>query len=244
MFPTFYCTHSCGPLITISGLRPVRVVGYETNPNLEEKQRRVGMVAGAGIEMITLENGAIVKSLHGGLKMEPGSINYQVYGTKGMMESRRYESEEFNLYLESDKLCRGTWEKYDPQNDVGKEIASKSDGHGGSDFYTIHCFIEKILGKPDGDWCIDVYTAADMGLCGIMAWRSVLAGNQPMAIPNFRNPDEREAYRNDNACVTPDVAGEQLLPNSSYDLGKIPDEVYDNVRRIWRGEENGIQDLF
>ncbi len=244
MFATFYCTHSCGPLLTISGLRPVKVVGFETNVNTEEKQRRVGCYCTAGIEMITLENGAVLKSIHGGLKREPGSINYQVYGTKGMMESERYNDEEFNVYRESEKVCKGDWEKYDPENDIGKEISFKSGGHGGSDFYTTHFFIEKILGKPDGDWAIDVYKACDMGLCGLMAWRSVLAGNAPMEVPDFRKKEDRDRYRNDNACCTPEVAGDQVLPTSSYELPPIPDKVFDDVRKQWLGETCDINDLF
>lgn len=244
MFPTFYCTHSCGPLLTISGLRPVKVVGFETNWNTEEKQKRIGVFCNAGIEMITLENGAVLKSIHGGLKMEPGSINYQVYGTKGMMESKRYNDEEFNIYLESEKVCKGDWNKYDPENEIGKEISFKSGGHGGSDFYTTHFFIEKILGHPDGEWAIDVYKACDMGLCGLMAWRSVLAGSAPVEIPDFRKKEERDRFRNDNACCTPSVAGEQLLPCSSYKTPVVSDETYDNVRKQWLGEECDINDLF
>lgn len=244
MFPTFYCTHSCGPLITITGLRPVKVVGFETNPNTEEKQLRIGEFCRTGIEMITLENGAVIKSIHGGLKREPGSINYQVYGTKGMMESKRYNDEEFNMYLESEKVCRGSWSKYDPENDIGSDIAVKSGGHGGSDFYTTHFFIEKILGKPDGDWAIDVYTACDMGLCGIMAWRSVLAGNKPVEIPDFRKKEDRDSFRDDNACCTPETAGDRLLPKSSYTLPEVSDKVYDDVRKQWLREECDISGLF
>ncbi len=33
--PTFYCTHSLGPIMTITGHRPVQVVGFE-NPPIEE----------------------------------------------------------------------------------------------------------------------------------------------------------------------------------------------------------------
>lgn len=244
LFATFYCTHSCGPLITITGLRPVKVVGFETCPNTGEKQQRVGVVRSAGIEMITLENGAVVKSIHGGLKREPGSINYQVYGTEGMMESARFNDEEFNIYREGEKLCQGDWEKYDPENEIGKEIAVKSGGHGGSDFYTTHFFLEKILGRPAGEWAIDVYTACDMGLCGLMAWRSVLAGNAPMEVPDFRKKEIRDRYRDDNACCTPEVAGDQLLPFTAYPLPEFSDEVYENVRKQWLGEENGISELF
>lgn len=244
LFATYYCTHSCGPLISITGLRPVKVVGFETPLNTEEKQLKVGMVRSAGIEMITFENGAVGRSIHGALKREPSSVNYLIYGTKGVMESRRFNDENFNIYREGDKLCKGDWEKYDPENDIGKEISFKSSGHGGSDFYTTHFFIEKILGKPDGEYAIDVYTACDMGLCGLMAWRSILAGNAPIDIPNFRLKEDRDRFRNDNACCSPDVAGDQLLPHSSFTIPDFSDEVYENVRKQWLGEKNDIEDLF
>ncbi len=244
LFATFYCTHSCGPLIAITGLRPVKVVGFETNPNCEEKQRRVGVTRSAGIEMITLENGAVCRSIHGGLKREPGSINYQIYGTKGMMESKRYNEEEFNMYREGAKLCRGDWVKYDPENNIGSEIEVKAEGHGGSDFYTTHFFVEKILGNPDGKWAIDIYTACDMGLCGLMAWRSVLAGNMPMEVPDFRIKEVRDRYRNDNGCCTPEVAGDQLMPVTTYNLPEHSDEVYENMRKQWLGEKCDVNELF
>ena len=34
LYSCYYCTHSLGPIINITGLRPVRVVGFE-NPNVE-----------------------------------------------------------------------------------------------------------------------------------------------------------------------------------------------------------------
>ena len=33
MHPAFYCTHSIGPMLTITGRRPVQVVGFETMPH-------------------------------------------------------------------------------------------------------------------------------------------------------------------------------------------------------------------
>ncbi len=236
IFPTFYCTHSLGPILTITGLRPVSVVGFETNLNDTEKQRKMGCCRTAGIEMVTLENGAVCKSIHGNLKREPSSVNYQIYGKTGMMESQRYNDGVFNLYQEDpaeDKYGVGTWSKYDPEIKVCGETPAIHDSYEGSDFYPVHCFVEKILGRPDGKWAIDVYTAVDMGLCGILAYRSVLAGNQPMPVPNFRHPEEREPYRRDNACTTPAVAGDQLLPCSSHDHSAFGPEVYEHVRALW-----------
>ena len=77
-----------------------------------------------------------------------------------------------------------------------------------------------------------------MGICGILAYRSVLNGNQPIDVPNLRNKEEREAYRNDHACTTPEVAGDQLLPRSSFGEPDIPDEVYQNVRQLFLEGKN------
>ena len=239
VYSTFYNTHSLGPLITITGLRPVQVVGFETNAQARRDYSQNKIIcAGAGaIEMVTLENGAIVKSIHGGLKREPSSINYEIYGSKGMMETDRWDGMKMTSYIEKGRLCSGDLDHYEPEPYISADMASKFQGHGGSDFYATHFFIEKILGKPDGiKYGIDVYTALDMGICGILAYRSILNGNTPVKIPDFRNKSEREAFRDDNACTNPEVAGDQLLPLPESKL--IPDDSYDYVRQIWLNNKN------
>ena len=235
MYSTFYCTHSIGPMLTITGRRPVQVVGFETQVN--KQKYPLGMWAGGicgGIEMLTLDNGAILKSVHGGLKREPGSVNYEIYGTKGSMESNRLPGKKLSVYIEGDKFCHGETEWYDPERVVSPDMAAKFGSHGGSDFYATHFFIEKILGRPDGEkYSIDVYRALDMGICGILAYRSILEGNKPMPIPNFRNKEEREPYRNDHATTNPAVAGDQLWPAHHTGTVVESDEVYENVRNIW-----------
>jgi hypothetical protein len=108
-------------------------------------------------------------------------------------------------------------------------------GHGGSDFYSMYHFIEKVLGNKDAD-TIDVYEALDMGLVGLFAYRSILAGNIPMKLPNLRNPEERDQYRNDTACTDPKAAGDMLLPSFSLGTPEIPDEVYDRMREKYLAE--------
>ncbi|NLX93722.1 MAG: Gfo/Idh/MocA family oxidoreductase [Clostridiales bacterium] len=234
MNSTFYCTHSIGPILTITGRRPVQVTGFETQQN--SQMLALGALAGgcAGIEIITLDNGAIAKSIHGGLKREPSSVNYEVYGTKGMMESERFDENKLNVYVEGDKLCEGERQNFTPEKFISPELAKNFSGHGGSDFYSIHFFIEKILGTEEGKkYSIDVYTAVDMGICGILAYRSILNGNAPIKVPNLRNIEERDAYRHDNACTNPTVAGEQLLPAYHTGNPEISDEAYERVRQLW-----------
>ncbi|PWM35968.1 MAG: hypothetical protein DBX65_04470 [Oscillospiraceae bacterium] len=235
--PTFYCTHSLGPIMTITGHRPVQVVGFE-NPPIEEFYH-LGHAGGhaSGIEMVTLDNGATVKSIHGALKREPAQTSYKVFGTKGFLGTcADAEGEKVRLYQESaTQTCAGENHYIVPEKFVSAELAKNSGvaTHGGSDFYPTHFFIEKILGHEDGKWSIDVYQAVDMGICGILAFRSILNGNMPIKVPNLRNKEERDAWRHDNACTNAAVAGDQVLPCSSYPERTLdPEEVARN-RAIW-----------
>ena len=234
MHPNFYCTHSAGPLIAMSGLRPVRVSGFLTSGH-DLPTSAVGSLAGdhGAIEMITMENGAIFKSLHGHLKREPSSVNYEYYGTRGCMESQRMGEELLNVYRE-EVACHGETETYHPEKFIEKELSMVAETHGGSDFYPTHFFIQKIFGRPDGmEWSIDVYTAVNMGMCGILGYRSVLEGGKPYDIPDMHDPAQRDLWRNDNACCTPAVAGDQLLPSQPGGNEVWPPEAYDYIRKEW-----------
>jgi len=98
-------------------------------------------------------------------------------------------------------------------------------------------FIERILGDENAD-TIDVYEALDMGIAGLFAYRSILNGGIPMKLPNLRNKEERDAYRNDTACTDPKVAGDMLLPTFSEGTPEIPAEVYEEMREKYLAEFN------
>lgn len=237
MYSTFYCTHSLGPIIHITGLRPVSVIGFEGTQN--ERKRRVGSKAGLfGIEMVTLENGAIVKSIHGDLYRN--SVWYTIYGSKGRMECGREDAKDGHLskiYVHADEYEGGydtkKLEQYNPKKPMDEK--ARGFGHGGSDFYSMHYFIEKILGNSDAD-VIDVYEALDMFLPGLFAYRSILEGGIPKKIPNLRNPEERDFWRDDTSCTDPKAAGEMLLPTFSLGTPEIEESVYDRMKVLWKEE--------
>ena len=234
-YATNYCTHSLGPIIHMTGLRPVKVTGFESNRN--DSCRRVGSKNAAwGIEMVTLENGGVVKSIHGG-GLYIDSYWFSMYGSKGRVECDRdipgldrvtkvhlQYTEELADY---DNMIV---EHYIPKREM--EETSRKFGHHGSDFYCIWNFIEKLRGNPNTD-TIDVYEALDMFLPGLFAYRSILEGGVSLDIPNLRNKEEREKWRNDTACTDPKVAGDMLLPTCKTGTPDIPDEVYDRVREKW-----------
>ena len=235
MYANFYCTHSMGPMIHITGLRPVSVVGFEGKYNA--RKARSGAKGGSfGMELVTLENGGIIKSIHGGLYKN--SVWYSVYGSKGKLEAGREDTEgEKKIYVDVDEF-EGAYDTTHKESYVppfANEIC-KYFGHGGADFPCMDEFVKKIQGDETAD-VIDVYEALDMYLPGMFAYRSVLQGGIPVKIPNLRNKEEREQYRNDTACTDPKVAGDQLLPTYSQGTPDIPDSVYEEVKAKWEYEK-------
>ena len=245
MYSTFYCTHSLGPIIHMTGLRPVSVIGIEGTKN--ERPLRVGSKSGSfGMELVTLENGAVVKSLHGGLYRN--SIWYSVYGSKGAMESGRKiakTGEVKKLYVHADEYSGGydtaTYEAYDPVHADADKV--EGFGHGGSDYFSMYYFIEKILGNPEAD-TIDVYEALDMFLPGLFAYRSILDGSVPKKIPDLRDKAQRELWRNDTACTDPKAAGDRLLPTCSTGTPQIDTAVYQHVAAQWEEECRKKEDSY
>lgn len=233
LYSCYYCTHSLGPILSITGTRPTKVVGFE-NPNAPNLWQ-LGFPGGtSGMLVMQMDNGATVKSLNGYLKREPGSVWYSVYGRKGMMESDRWQQgvQQVHFFQEGHSLTEQDI-VYTPKPAVDTALSRSIGSHGGGDFYTMHYFLEKILEREGGEHCIDVYQALDMALPGILGYRSILNGNVPYEVPDFRKKEVREKYRNDNACTNPKVAKEQLIPCCSFPTKNIPDEIFEKVRKEW-----------
>ena len=57
-----------------------------------------------------------------------------------------------------------------------------------------------------------MYQALDMGMPGILGYKSICNGNTPYEVPDFRDKAVREQYRNDTRCTNPAIAGDQLAP--------------------------------
>ena len=235
MHPTFYCTHSIGPMLTMTGLRPVQVNGFET-PNLPYWRALSSAAGTLGMEIITIDNGAIMKSIHYQIKNATHGSNYQLNGATGSLKD--LGDGRLATYIEGNKgNGKGVFDTYTPKPLF--EGTEKS-GHGGSDFYPTYYFIRSILGDEVAiERSINVYEAIDMCIPGTLGYRSIVEGNTPIKIPNFRNPEEREPYRNDRMCCFPETAGDQYVPNNVKNPEPIPDEVYIEMKRRWLAGEDG-----
>ena len=236
----YYCTHSLGPIIHATKLRPVSVVGFEAPHN--DRSKREG-IKGApfAVEMITLENGAIVRSSHG--QTTKNNVWYALSGSRGRIEGAR----EFavkgksvpigtvycSLDISHETPCDDV-DSYVPKNEIG--LDNNSFGHELADKRTFENFAMALRGEPCD--VINVYEAMDMFLPGIFAYKSVLNGGIPQKIPNFRIKEERDLWRNDISSTDKKVAGDQWIPSYSKGNPTVDKAVYDGLYKKWCQEHN------
>lgn len=207
--PTFYCTHSVGPILRITGLRPVAVQAAVGELVIDPTGKKPTWQQPA-MEVVRLSNGALVKSLHGGpYPREPWQPWFSVGGSKGCVESNRWpRPDRVTRFLDGDRRPR----TYQARFKRHAKQAGKTQ-HWGADFFTLHEFVESVrTGKrPD----IDVYMGLDMTLVGQLAWRSVLGGGRWMDIPDLRDEKVRKRWENDHFSCRPDTPKKFRLPNHS-----------------------------
>ena len=183
----YYCTHSLGPIMVITGLRPERVVSLPSSLCI------AGMPSDSGNgvvapSLIKMSNGAVVRNLMAG---SPSDTHVQrIWGTRGAAQ----------INVGSPLSVRLGGAGHSPMIDVAPtwddlgQLATTM-GHGGGDFWVLYYFARQILtGKPGP---FDVYAAADVTLPGILALRSCLRDGEPQAVPDFRDLKQRDAYRHD-----------------------------------------------
>lgn len=186
----YYCTHSLGPVMIITGTRPTRVVA------LPGKQRAAGDISprfagvgGIAPALINMDNGAVVRNLMGATPNDTRS--QRLWGTRGAAEIN--DAGILRLRLGGG----GGSPRYEviPHRDALGELAART-GHGGGDFWVLYYFARQIFTGAKAPF--DIYSACDVTIPGILAYRSSREGGQPYAVPDFRRKAEREKYRNDH----------------------------------------------
>ena len=181
-----YCTHSLGPAMYITGLRPVGVSALEDEINLPGLLH--GVQKTVAPSMIKMSNGGLIRNLMGSTTNDYHR-SMRMWGTRAGIEKihdfkiRVGGSGSTGLFLDID----AKWDK------LG-EAAEKA-GHGGGDFWELYYFAREILTGEPAFW--NVYAAADVTMAGLMAIRSTKRNGEFIEIPDFRDKAIREKYRND-----------------------------------------------
>lgn len=236
---TFYCTHSIGPMLYVTGERAVRVCGMETFRH--EKLAALGARAGsAATELMQLSGGGFAKSMHGNLKRNY-TMHYSIFGTKGTMETDKYDNGKLYVSIEKPYEAEnrnGRYEvsAYHPEPLVQREDLVESLGY--SNYYVMECFLGSIRGEEKAKrYAIDVYRAMDMALPGFMAYRSILKGGMPVTVPDFRDKAQRDLYRNDRLSTDVRISGKDTMPTRFGETDLPPDSAYEYCRSLFEKGE-------
>ncbi len=230
---TYYCTHSIAPVMYITDTWPVQVNAFIVPYDYDDPTQTMSTSRHdtAAVIMMKMDNGAIVKSLHGALRGH--QLCTRIHGNKGLMESLRVMNT--NML----RLHRATFDKdrsepveriYLPDFPEHHQDATQT-GHGGADFFTNFHFAEAI--RTGRQPYLDVYRGVQMSIVGILAYKSALKGGVPVDVPDFRKDEDRKKFEADNWSPDPALAG-QGQPKPSI-LGDIQpsEEAKTFARKVW-----------
>ena len=183
-----------------TGATPKKVTAYSIFAPIEGDIPNY-CYAGDGASIMTTQNDdGSVFHFTGSAKFGAHNLSYRICGTDGSVENLRGMEDHVMLrYNEWTKPTPDTpaVQDYVPEwNDPDEELIKQS-GHGGGDYLTARMFLECIKENHQPEHPFDIYSAVSMSSVAILAHRSVLNGNQPYDIPDFRNEEDKAQYRND-----------------------------------------------
>ena len=186
----YYNTHSLGPMMHIAGLRPTRVVSLPASVGMagypmRDAKRGMGGIAPS---LITMSNGSVVRNLMGATTSD--AHHQRFWGTKAAAELT-----DGKLRVRVGAAGGGRVLDVNPRWDALGELAAKT-GHGGGDFWVLYYFARNILFGEPGPF--EIYKACDCTIPGILAYRSSVENGKAYDVPDFRDPKQRAAWRNDH----------------------------------------------
>jgi predicted dehydrogenase len=230
--PIYYCTHAFGPIMYVTGTRPLSVSALSIPRSDKDKEKLHVKVNDMGfVAICRMDNESVSRIM--GLTLRGESIWYRFHGTRGRMENLRTGNPQMLrvTHDEWDRLPGDVGEKiYTPDFPTGGDQARKA-GHGGGDYFTNHHFAEAI--RKNEPPYLDVYRGLDMTIVGIQGWRSCLEGGTAFEIPDFRNEAVRKQYENDDWSPFPeDRRPGQPRPSIKGEI-KPGKEAIAAARKVW-----------
>ena len=195
----YYCTHSLGPAMYITGLRPTAVSALKDEVTLTGALRH----ATAAPAMIKMSNGGLVRNLMGSTTSDYHR-GMRIWGTKAAAEN--FDKLKIRTGASG---SNGIVYEIDAKFPTLNEEAEKA-GHWGGDFWELYFFAREFFTGEPAFW--NIYRACDVTLAGIMAIRSERQDGKLIEIPDFRDKNIRDLYRNDNGEQTRLFDPENIFP--------------------------------
>ncbi len=209
-----YNTHSLGPLMHITGLRPVAVEAFPNTVVTPGALLANRGKTSSGSSLVRMSNGGVMRNLMGSMTMD-NHKGGRLWGTKAGAD--KMTPGHLRLCIGADGSGLQT-EVVPEWPEIGK-LAEKA-GHGGGDFWELYYFAREILTGEKAPW--DVYAASDVTITGILASRSAARGGEPQRVPDFRDKAQRDAYREDWAEDVPTFDPTTVFPPDA-DKGLVKD---------------------
>ena len=210
---TYYLTHSLGPLMFMTGEKPVSVSTIAVH---SENAPTDWMVKDAFAQMSCMTDKGSLFRFTGWTSL-PGGYGFRVVGENGLAETGRGLRNYVSLIYKDHKVPKGLHERelYEPGWPSSNEKVSAS-AHGGADWWVAKAFADYVLRgeTPFFDYKCGILMSA----VAILGWRSVLENGKTLEIPDFSKKEVRDFYRNDDLSPFPDSEGNVAMPCSTWQL--------------------------
>ncbi|MBR6708841.1 MAG: Gfo/Idh/MocA family oxidoreductase [Clostridia bacterium] len=211
--PTYYNTHSLGPLMYFTESMP-QSISAQAVCCPERTAGTYGKNDPFALMTCKMSDGSIF-AFSGWANMAGHCSWYRLHGTRGVMESGRFDFPHNKVKITYNKWEIPEGEKKTNDYEVDYPFdgeKAEGTGHYGSDYYIAHEFVSVVRGEKEPFF--DVYRATAMASCGILGWRSCLENGKPYRIPDFRNEEDRKLYENDTASPFVKADGTVDIPCS------------------------------
>lgn len=215
---SYYITHSLAPIMAATGSFPKRVTAMPVYSPLPEDCPTQSHVADVASIISILNTDGSVFKVTGCSAFGAHGNSYRICGERGQIENVR-GTDKVMLRYNSWQIPEGREEVnfYTPELSLEEKELIGNAGHGGGDFFVIREFFNCIReNKPHQ---FDVYFATAMASVAILSHRSIIEGSKPFDIPDFRNKEDRDLYRDD--ILSPFILSDGTAP--SYPCCSNPD---------------------
>lgn len=207
---SYYITHSLAPIMSATGVFPKRVTAMPVYAPLPEDCPTVSHVADVASIITVLNDDGSVFKVTGCSAFGAHWNSYRLCCEKGQIENVR-GTDKVMLRYNHWQVPEGKKEVnfYTPKISRAEKKLIGDAGHGGGDFFVIREFFNSIReNKPHR---FDVYFATAMASVAILSHRSIMEGSKPFDVPDFRNKEDRDRFRDDN--LTPFWSSDGTPPN-------------------------------
>ncbi len=212
---TYYVTHALGPLMYATGQMPVRVSAFAMRSAMREELLSDCRPATDEVAMMNCytDKGALFRVT--GNSAMASANGYRIVGDKGSCETGRFLGNRVEVWYHHFHKPEGRSQDQIYVPDV-VDFSAKG-GHGGGDYVVADIFLRYL--RDNEVPFFDVYRACAMSAVGILGWRSCMEYGKPFDIPDFKDPKQRDAVRNDDLTPFPDENGNGItLPCSMREV--------------------------